>query len=305
MLFMPIQANSQVLTIVTPALNDAHTINARIFSKYLRKYLPDHPTIIFEQVFGAEGLIEANYLYNNASKDGNTIGVLFKNIPIIGAIGGPNVKFDPSKFTWLGSTADGHKDAVLLLSNKPYDGNLILGSDNVVTADPIKFIQRVTGWNIKEVLGYHDQSEIRLAVQRGEIDGMVNSMIGIQSSIPQWFDDNSKIKPLLQFGNGNLKHPKFPDVPTLYELTSEKDRPSLKIFEDQFRLLRPYIAPPGIPEKRSMELREAFNKASNDPEYIEEAAKVNINVSPIEYQEAQKIIDNTMKTDKSILDTIK
>lgn len=278
------------LTIVVPVEADSHTVNARIFSKYLSKHLPDKPTITFKVVPGAASVVAANYLYNIAPKDGNTIGVFFKNIPLISKIGGPNIDFDATKFTWLGSTADGRKDAVLLLSTKQLKDKLIIGSANVVAGDPIEFLQKTTNFDIKVVKGYKGPANVRHALEQNEVDSMINSLIGIKTSNPYWLEPNSKIKAILQFGNGNKRHPEFLNIPTLYEIIDEKYKSELQFFESQFILIRPYVAPPSIPKEKAAELRKAFSAAVTDPEYIKEANSKNIEVSPIMWEEIYKIL---------------
>ena len=66
-------------------------------------------------------------------------------------------------------------------------------------------------------------------------------------------------------------------------------------------LLRPFLAPPGVPEKRVKELREAFEMTMKDPEYLAETKKINLEVSPIDGNTAQSIISFTSKSDQSII----
>jgi hypothetical protein len=283
-----VPAKAEILTVILPVAEDSHAINARIFSKYLQRHLPNNPTIEFKVVPGAASVVAANYLYNIAPKDGNTIGVFYKNIPLVSSIGSANINFDVRNFTWLGSTADGRKDAVLVMSNKLYDGNLVIGSDNVIVGDPIDMLKKI--WNVREIRGYKSQSEIRLALEREEVDAMINSMIGIKTSKPEWLKPESKVQPILQFGNGINRHPNYPDVPTLAEFY--KDKQELAKFESQYVLLRPYVAPPNIPIEKAATLRKAFVAAVKDPAYIEEANKAGIDVNLIDWQEAEKIISS-------------
>ena len=295
LLLFIIPAKAEVLTIVLPVAEDAHAINARIFSKYLIKHSKNFTSVEFKVVPGAASVVAANYIYDIAPKDGSTIGVFYKNIPLVGAIGGNNINFDPVKFTWLGSTADGRKDAVLLLSNKNYDNELIIGSDNVIVGDPIKFIKMSTNLKLKQVIGYKSQSEIRLALERGEVDAMVNSMIGIKTTKPEWLKPDSKIKPIIQFGNGLNRHPDFPNVITLSEIISEEYKSLLEIFETQYILLRPYVAPPNIPKEKAASLRKTFKAAASDIGYEKEASVSNIDVNPIFWEEAERIVNITNK----------
>lgn len=283
----PSFAQSNNLTLILPAADDSHAVNARLFSRYLYKHLDIE--IVIRVMPGAASVVATNYLYNVAPRDGSVIGVFNKNIPLVGMIGGPNINFDATKFTWLGSTADGRKDAVLILSHKEYDGNLVMGSEPIVAADPIKFIIRSLNWNIQQITGYKSNSEVRLAFERKEIDAFTNGIIGLKTTKPQWLTD-PKIKIILQFGNGTNRHALYPNVPTLAELIDQKYQDELKSFETQYILLRPFVAPPSIPKDKAEWLREGFRQAVLDPDYIADASRSNIDVSYISWKEAEEIL---------------
>jgi tripartite-type tricarboxylate transporter receptor subunit TctC len=145
---------------------------------------------------------------------------------------------------------------------------------------------------MKIVAGYANSSTARLALERKEIDAAIYSLIGIKTAKPDWLKPESDIKPLLQFGNGKTRHRDYPNVPTLAEYTDQQEL--LNVYEKQFILLRPFVAPPDIPFSRTRELRHAFAKAVTDPEYIAEAKKANIDVKLIDWQEAERIVYETV-----------
>lgn len=60
-------------------------------------------------------------------------------------------------------------------------------------------------------------------------------------------------------------------------------------------MLRPFVAPPGIPPWTRDELREAFKKALADPDYLAEAMKMNVEVNMIDYNEAEKLVTYQIK----------
>ena len=299
---LPVHA--QDLTIIVSSESDGQTTNARIFGKYMAKHTSPETVSIIKVVPGAAGVNSANYLYNIAAKDGNTIGIILKNIPIVGAIGGSNIQYDARKFFWLGSVADGRKDAVVLVSNKPYDGNeLIIGADNVVSADPINFIKNYSGLNIKRVSGYPNNSAIRLAYERKEIDAFFSNLLGIKIIHKEWIKTELF---LVQMGNGTIRHPELPNTPTMTELVKDEEGKKLvAVFETQFTLLRPFLAPPGIPENKKQILLKAFDLATKDPEYIREAQKISLDVDPIYHVEAQQIVESTYSIPKELLDKLK
>lgn len=295
---------AQELNIVLSSDSDGHTVNARIFGKYLAKNISPTTSPVFRVVPGAAGVNSTNYLYNVAPKDGSTIGIAFKNIPIVGAIGGQNIQFDARNFLWLGSVADGRKDVVVLVSSKPYSGEeLIVGAESVVAADPINFIERYSNIKIKRVTGYKSSNNVRLAYERREIDAFVSSLQGIKTFNAGWLKSELF---LLQMGAGGVRHPELPNTPTMTELITDPEGfRLLSIFETQFALLRPFIAPPGIPEDKKASLIRAFELAVKDPEYIAEARRINLEIEPILHAEAQSIVAHTYSASRELLDKIK
>ena len=65
---------------------------------------------------GAGSLRSVNYLYNAAPKDGSVIGTFSRDMPLLGIIGNTNARFDPLRFTWLGSSPSYGNDAYLLFT---------------------------------------------------------------------------------------------------------------------------------------------------------------------------------------------
>ena len=293
-------AKAETLTILTDSIGTSHYMKARMLSKYFIKYLPNTTSVNIKEVSGAGGVVLANYIYNVAPRDGWTISTVSKKIPLLGVIGGKNINYNPSEMTWIGSVADGRKDAGLMLSNKKDPDSI--GFDSISSANEVmRFIQPVYP-NIKVITGYKT-SEIYLTLQRKEVDSIVAAMIGVKTASPQLLS-NSNI--LVQFGNGTKRHEKLKDVPTLSELI--KDEKLLRLLsasELSYIILRGYYAPPNIPKNQETALREAFVKSVLDPEYIEEANKANIDVNLITHTEIESIIKKMMELPREILEELR
>lgn len=296
---------AQELRIIVPSNDDSYSINARVIGKYYARYLPERPTVVIQSVPGAASLVAANYLYNIAARDGTTIGTFYKEIPLVGLLQKENVRFDPNKFNWIGSIVDGRKDTVILWSRKQFFyPNMIVGSEGV--GNVANFIDNLMHQNFNHVNGYANTGTARLALERGEIEGAFWSLVGIKAQKPDWLKQGSGIYPILQLGNGKQRHPDYMSVPTVADyITNDTDMQMLQAFESQFVLVRPFVAPPGVSPERVKQLREAFDKAVKDPEYLADAAKANLEVTPISGKEAESIINLTSKTDSGIINMLK
>lgn len=274
--------------------NDAY---ARMLAHVLGRYIPGNPAVVVQNMPGAGSLRVANYLYNVAPKDGTVIGTFARNMPLIGLMqSDQNVQFDPRKFTWLGSSSSYASDAYLLVARKtaavasaadarkPGGPPLLVGSTaEGASSDAMAIVLRdMLGFNLKLVTGYLDSATLFLALERGEVDARTVGLSAMRSSHPDWIKPEGPMRVLVVFGR-QVRHPDFPDVPLASELadTPEKKR-LIQILQVPYTLSRPYAAPPGIPVERARALQEAFMAAHGDPEYLADAQKLNIDVSPID-----------------------
>ncbi|MDX1483402.1 MAG: tripartite tricarboxylate transporter substrate-binding protein [Alphaproteobacteria bacterium] len=290
-----------------------YDIYARNLGRYMDKYIPGKPNIIVQNMTGAGSLRAANYIYNRAPKDGTQFGTFSRSLPILALTGGgKNVRFDPVKFTWVGSTASYADDAYLFTVHKATGitsvrelmgknpKQVTFGSTNFGSTgfDVPLVLKDTLGINIKLVHGYPGGSAINLAITRREMDGRTQGL----SSLRTMGDWRAERVPLIQFARGTNRHPDLKDVPTAMELaTRQEDRDLIAMLETAFFMARPYAAPPDIPADRKKILRAAFTAAQKDPGYLADAKKLRIDISPKTGEEVDKIVAQIMAMPKPLI----
>src|SRR5262245_24170423 len=136
----------------------------RLLARHIGQYIPGSPSVVVQNMPGAGSLVAANYLYNLAPKDGATFGLIARNMPLIGLLGNnANVRFDPRRFTWLGSSSDFSNDAYVLIVRKdapvtsiddvlrPGGPPLVLGgtADGGSSSDVPKILRDTLGLNVR------------------------------------------------------------------------------------------------------------------------------------------------------------
>jgi tripartite-type tricarboxylate transporter receptor subunit TctC len=269
----------------------------RLLARHLGRYLPGHPTIVAQNMPGAGSLRAVNYLYSIAPRDGTTFGLFGSDMALIGLIGGnSNIQFDPRKFTWLGSSSSFAGDAYVLMvrpgahaksiaeARRENGPPLVLAGtgEGARDADVPKILRDALALNIKPVLGYPDTPSIFLAVERGEVDGRTFDFSSVKSNKPQWLRPESGFHILVQFARAT-RHPELADVPTARELaTGDAGRALIELSETSLlSMARPFAAPPGVPEDRAEALRAAFLAAHRDPQFLAEAEKLGVDISPL------------------------
>jgi tripartite-type tricarboxylate transporter receptor subunit TctC len=92
---------------------------ARVLAKNLSKHIPGNPSIVVQNMPGADSMITANYVYNIAKPDGLTIGAFNRGLVFAQLLKGEGVKFDLTKFAWIGSAAI-ESTVLVLRSDLPY-----------------------------------------------------------------------------------------------------------------------------------------------------------------------------------------
>jgi tripartite-type tricarboxylate transporter receptor subunit TctC len=290
-----------------------YDVYARVLARVLSKYIPGNPTIVVQNMPGAGSLRAANYLYRAAPKDGTVFGTFARNIPLLALLGtNKNVQFDPRKFNWLGSSSSFADDAYLLIARRdaavksvedaqrPGGRLLIVGStaDNASSESNTMavMLRDVLGFNIKLVTGYVDSGQLFMAMERGEIESRTVSLSALQSNKPDWIKPDGAMQVMAVFGRP-ARHPGFPDAPLVTEVAkSAADKRLIDILEVPYRLSRAFAAPPDVPADRAKALQAAFLAAHKDPEYLAEAERLKIDISPISGDEILELINRIAET---------
>jgi hypothetical protein len=281
-------ASANDLKIVTHTSTGGFTIHARVFAQHLQKYTPGQ-NVSIKIVPGAAGIATANYLYNVAPKDGSEIGTINTKVLTQGLIKNDEVKYDLAKFGWLGSSVDGRKEPFVLWAKTGPD-QLIAGSEGGFAINHIKLVNSILRWDMREVVGYAESGQVRMAFEKGEINLVAYNLTGIRTTAPAWLKDSS-VLPMVQYGAGLARHPDLSFVPTVMELSSSDDDKNLiTAFERLLILGRAFAAPPGLSDDKLLQLRNLFDHVINDPEYRSNAAKIGVIVSPVSWKEAEEIV---------------
>jgi tripartite-type tricarboxylate transporter receptor subunit TctC len=137
------------------------------------------------------------------------------------------------------------------------------------------------------------------------VHGRTTDLSSVRTIKPDWLKPGSGFHVLVQFAR-QTRHRDFPDVPTARELArNDAARALIELTEVPYKFSRPFAAPPGVPPERAKALQEAFLATHRDPLYIEEAARLNIDVSPTSADEAVAALERIEKAPPQLLDYLR
>lgn len=258
---------------------------ARTFIEHLRKHIPGNPNVILQVMPGGGGVLASNHVFNVAVKDGTVIGTPLSTAMVFAATEPNQVKYDPRKFSWIGSMAV-VQDVITVWHTAPAKTlddakriELIMGATGKGSNSfqDVALTNNLLGTKFKPVRGYKGGAEINIAIERGEVHGRSTTWESWPGSHPDWLRDK-KLVHLVQLGPRKL--PEIgDDVPLLRDLVSGEQQAIVDFIGVSLAMGRAVYAPPGVPKDRIDALRLAFVATMKDTAYIAQAKKLKLDTT--------------------------
>jgi len=286
---------------------------ARAVARYMGKHIPGSPTLIVRNMPGAGGMTAANFLYNNADKDGSVIGLVQNNTPFEPLFGTKEARYDPVRFNWLGSPST--ETAMVLLWHaapvnsvaelKAREVAVGVSGANSTPAFFTRLLNATLGTRMKPINGYPGQNDVLLAMERREIDGHPSAFFSsVRSTRPTWLRDKTA-KAIVQYGAEKLAE--LPDVPFAPDLVAnDGDRLVMQAAFAPLALGRPLLTPPGVAAERVAALRRAFAATMADPDFLAEGERVGLGLNaPRSGEQIQEVVERAYQSPPRVIDRLR
>ena len=292
---------------------------ARLFGKYMTRYIPGQPEIIVQNMTGAGSVIAANHVYNVGKPDGLMLVMPLNGVYLDQFVGRKEVQFDMRKFRFIGTPVT-ESIIFYMRADAPYKNIADIikakvppkcGGSGTASSDYIlsKVLEETVGAKFETVLGYAGGTEIDLAVEKNEVVCRAHSMSAHFGREP--FDTWHKrgFDRHLVYTSPK-KDPRVTDAPTLQEIFDQHKVPENKRRLAQVLLAsgdfgRPMMVTPGTPPERVKMLRDAFIKTLNDPAAIDEAKKGRKDIEPASGEELEKLVKEIFDSPPEVVERVK
>lgn len=279
--------------------------NARLLSRYIGRHIPGNPDVIVVNSPGAASGLAVQRLDVNMPTDGTVIDEF--NFGLLGdsLLRPDHTKIDFRGYQWLGSIAEDVTTCYVFREDGPKTiaemrgHHYIFGDAGPGASEDIntKILQRVFMLDITEASGYSGSAEVRLATQRGEVDGEC----GTWSSLPPDFLSSPKLHPLMRTAK-DVPEGMSADVPYVLDIAPDDTARKIVAFlVADGEVGRPFIASKAVPADRIAILRAAFTATVKDPDFLAEAKSLRLPVSPRTGEEAAKAVDRLYATPPDIV----
>ena len=291
---------------------DAYT---RVIARHFGKHVPGNPSIIVENMTGAGGFIQANFMFQRAKPDGLTIGNnqgSFIQQQILGARG---IEFDSRKFEFIGVPTEFHPVCAL---------TKVSGFTSMekwfAAKEPVKLggigpgtgpsdIARATkaalpNLPIRVIDGYKGSADVRLAADGGELAGFCAAGEGIKLLWRKSIDSGD-VSVVLQVAP--KRHPDLPNVPLAIDFAkTDEAKQILKYAVQDVAILQYlYFLPPATNKDIVRTLRKSFLDTLKDPEFLAEMNKANLAVTPVGGEVIDTIVSGLFKLDAQMVAKLK
>lgn len=290
-----------------------YDLYARLVARHYAEHIAGAPKIVVQNKPGATSLIAAEYLYNQAPRDGTAMLAMGRNIltEVILEEREAGKGIPPKQileFNWVGNA---NKEASICYAwaatgvrtiddatKKPLKfGSTGPGSDYESFA---RVLDVALGTKFETIRGYSGPGAVQTAIERGELDGVCGvSWSSFVAATPTWIAEK-KVYVLAQL---NLEpHPDLKGVPVVLDLAkTPEDREAMRVVFARQAIGRPFVAPPGVPADRVAALRAGFDATMKDKAFLDEAAKARIEINPSTGAEMEALLKQVYATPAPIV----
>jgi tripartite-type tricarboxylate transporter receptor subunit TctC len=286
-------------------------VYTRLIARHLGRFIPGTPTLAVSNMPGAGSLIAGNHIFNSAAKDGTEIGMLNGAAILEQLFESPGVRFDMAKFRYLAVPVN--ETYVMIVAKRAgvakFDDlfsadakPLVLGAIPNSTLEHAPILLRdALGANLKIVSGYKGSADIRLAIDAGEIGGFFNPWSTVKPSSLEKFQ-SGEWSVVAQLGDQPLRDLPASGVPTISALTKDETHRALLRYgtsaPNQFGKV--YMLPPGVAPARAAALEAAFMKTFADKNFLADADKSKLEITPIFGAAIQAIVNDFLNMPPAI-----
>lgn len=296
--------------IVGAAAGSVFDNETRALAAHIGRHLPDRPKVVVRNMVGGGSSVAAEYLYRKAEPDGLTVGNWSGRLIHNQLFGSTEVRLDTRRFRWVGAVSTLHPVCVLAKASGVGDLAAWAGATKPVrlggighndpAANMARALGAALGLPLKLIDGYKGPVKVRLAAASREVHGGCWYWRSVKKA---WQKALAARDAEVVLQAMDKPHPDLPSVPNALDLAKSENARLLIIYgvQDPARIARAYSLPPGTPDARVSELRNAFDATMADPAFVAEANGRGLEIRPLGGSEIEKTIRGLFELDPKLI----
>ncbi|MSP38464.1 MAG: hypothetical protein EXR70_08245 [Deltaproteobacteria bacterium] len=302
--------------IVGQAAGGGYDTYGRTLARYIGKYIPGNPTTLVDNMTGAGSLVLANYLYNNAKPDGLTVGIWNSALVFNQVMGDRNVKFDARKFGWLGAPSKSVPVCLIMGFAGPKTMDEIVKSGKTLrmggtgpgshSIDMPLLLNKMVGSKFAVVSGYQGTAQIKIALQRREVDGHCTNWDSVLATQKDLLDGKGDERLIPFILHARVPETEAKGVTLIAEaIKDENHLRAYRAYMAQMEYSRPLTIAPNTPKERLAILRQAFKATLADGDFLTQANKLKLDINYVSGEESEKWVAEVLSLPPKMKEELK
>jgi tripartite-type tricarboxylate transporter receptor subunit TctC len=302
--------------IVGQAAGGGYDTYTRTVARHIARYIPGNPNTVVDNMTGAGSLVAANYLYNNAKPDGLTIANWNSALVFNQAMGDKNVKFDARRFGWIGAPTKSVPVCLIMAGAGPKTLDEIVKSGKPLrmggtgpgshSIDMPLMLNRMTGTKFSVVSGYQGTAQIRIALQRREVDGLCTNWDSVLATQRELLDGKGDERLIPFILHARVAEAEAKGVTLISEaIRDENHMRGYRAYMAQMEYSRPLTIAPNTPKERLEILRRAFKATVADGEFVAQANRLRLDINYVSGEESEKWVAEVLSLPPQLKDELK
>lgn len=314
----PSFAGKTITMTIGNAAGSGIDLYGRLLGRHLVQHLPGHPNLVVINQPGAGGLIAYNSWVTKAARDGMHIAVGGLTELDPANLLSANAQYNPATFKYVGGLAAPsqglfiRKDVLSRLYDKKAPPVVMGAVGSAIRGGYYQVLWGAAflGWNVKWVPAYRDTSELRQALERGEVDmstfGNVRDIDNLLKS--------GKFSVVSQSGSIKdgrvVRRPELGDAPIFADRARGhiKDPQAQRAFdygENVAQAGRWLALPPDTPDSIVAVYLKAYDAIMKDPEYRAQIDKTDPGSPPVSKDDLDNMVRALSEVSQDVIDFIK
>ncbi|MDA1326033.1 MAG: hypothetical protein O3C34_14955 [Proteobacteria bacterium] len=268
----------------------------QMLQRNISKHIPGHPNVVIQNLPGGGGAKSASFMYNVAPKNGTIIAMIAPGnitVPLV-----RKVKFDATKFEWLGSPAarpnhvwfwhtSGINSIDDLMTREVPIATSGFGSSSSVLP---RLINLSLGTKMQLIYGYRGGGLMNLAVEKGEVLGRATFSSAFTAARPTWLP-KKLVHPVISMGPRD-PDPLFKNVPHLQDLLKPGTlhRKMYDVIAINLEVGQGFYVAPGTPKNLVNDLEKSFAAMMAEASFKDQVIKRGLEYSPVSAAEIRRKI---------------
>ncbi len=301
-------AGKTIELIVPASAGGTYGMYAQLLADEMGAFIPGEPTIVANFMRGAGGMRASNYVGNVAATDGTVLFMMHQNSPTSQLLSPDAAQYDAGAFEPIGVVSA--MNSVMVVRDDSgveeigdvTETEVVLGSTGRGSYQYIvpTLLNEFIGAQFNVITTYGGTGETFLAMERGEIAGLMTSIITLQAQRPDWADGTGDAHVVLQVGTSPASS--LPDVPLLASLAeTDRQQAIFDFLSASNGFARSLVAPAGTPEDQVEILREAFQAMLEDEGVRERAAERGLPLDSADAETLGNAIQAVLATDPEVI----